>query len=202
VPYNLGGLYLTDDMELPFKWQISDLHPDSVTIDAFGFGLFYADNESGQGVRHCNFKLNSDGETICLLKKVCGIPVILDSVTYNALPEDVSWGRIPDGMPVWREFLKPTPGRSNIVLSSDLIEAQQTDIQLFPNPASSYVTIKLRSDEYQSHRLMIYSLSGTILKTVELNGSKTTINISDLPAGLYILGMEDEPIQKVKLVVQ
>ncbi len=202
LPFNLGGLYLTDDLELPFKWQISDLNPDSVTIDAYGFGLFYADNETCQGVMHCNFKLNSDGETICLLKKVSGIPVILDSMTYNALSEDVSWGRSPDGMPVWREFVKPTPGRSNIVLSSDLIEAQQSDIHLFPNPANSYVTIKLRSDEYQSHRLRIYSLSGTILKTVELNGSRNTIDISDLPPGLYILGMEDEPLQKVKLIVQ
>jgi len=201
-PYNLGGLYLTDDMGLPFKWQISDLYPDSVTIDAYGFVLFYADNEFGQGVRHCSFKLNSDGETICLLKKVSGIPVILDSLTYSALQEDVSWGRFPDGMPVWREFVIPTPGRRNIVLSSDLIEAQQTDIHLFPNPANTYVTIKLGSDEYQTHRLRIYSLSGTILKTIELNGSKSTIDISDLPPGLYILGMEDEPMQKVKLIVQ
>ena len=28
------------------------------------------------------------------------------------------------------------------------------------------------------------------------------VDISDLPPGLYILGIEDEPIQKVKLIVQ
>jgi hypothetical protein len=202
VPFNLGGLYLTDDLELPFKMRIPDLYPDSVTIQAFGFGLFFADNEYGQGVRHCNFKLNSDGETICLIKKVSGIPVILDSMTYNSLPVDVSWGRFPDGMPVWREFENPSPGKSNIVLSSDLIEDQQTELHLFPNPSTSFVNVKLKSHGYQLHRLRIYSLSGTILKVAEFHGSKLTIDISNLPPGLYIVGIEEEPMLKLKLIVQ
>jgi len=202
VPYNLGGLYITDDLELPFKWLIPDLYPDSVTLQPYGFGLFFADNESSQGVLHCNFKLNSDGETICLLKKVSGIPVILDSVTYNPLSEDTSWGRFPDGMPVWKEMNAPTPGKSNIVLSSNLIEANQTDIHLFPNPSTSYVNVILRSGEYQSHRLRIYGLSGTILKTVEFYGTKLTIDISDLSPGVYILGIEEEPMLRSILIVQ
>lgn len=202
VPYNLGGLYITDDLELPFKWLIPDHYPDSVTLQPYGFGLFFADNESGQGVLHCNFKLNSDGETICLLKKVSGIPVILDSMTYNPLSEDNSWGRFPDGMPVWKEMNMPTPGKSNVVLSSNLIEANQTDIHLFPNPSTSYVNVILRSDEYQSHRLRIYGLSGTILKTVEFYGSKLTIDISDLSPGVYIVGIKEEPMLKSILIVQ
>jgi hypothetical protein len=202
VVYNLGGLYITDDLELPFKWKISDLYPDSVTLQPYGFGLFFADSEPCQGVLHCNFKLNSDGETICLLKKVSGLPVILDSVTYNALSEDTSWGRLPDGMPVWREFKKPTPGDSNSIFSLNLEVPQQTDLHLFPNPSTSFVNVILSSDEYRSHRLRIYGLSGTILKTVEFNGSKLTIDISDLPPGLYIVEIEDEPILKLKLIVQ
>ncbi|MEA3479006.1 MAG: T9SS type A sorting domain-containing protein, partial [Bacteroidota bacterium] len=202
VPYNLGGLYLTDDWELPFKWLIPDRYADSVTLEPYGFGLFYADNEFFQGVRHCNFKLNSDGETIFLLKNVTGIPVILDSVTYNPLSEDTSWGRIPDGVPVWKEFDTPTPGKSNVALSSDQIEAHQTKLHLFPNPATSYVNVQLKSDAYQSHRLTIYSLSGAILKTVEFYGSKKTIDISNLTPGIYIVGIEDEPMLRMKLIIQ
>jgi len=202
VPFNLGGLYLTDDWELPFKWLISDLYADSVTLQPYGFGLYFADNEPSQGVRHCNFKLNSDGETISLLKKVAGIPVVLDSVTYIALSEDTSWGRIPDGMPVWREFDMPSPGKSNVVSTFDLQQAQQTDIHLFPNPSTYYVNVHLDSDENLSHRLIIYSLSGTILKTVEFNGSKLTIDISNLSPGIYIVGFEDEPKLRMKLIVQ
>jgi len=202
VPFNLGGLYITDDLELPFKWLISDLYPDSVTLQAYGFGLFFADNEPGQGVRHCNFKLNSAGETICLLKKVSGIPVVLDSVTYNPLPEDTSWGRFPDGMPAWKEMNTPTPGKSNVVLSSNLILIDHRDIHLFPNPSNSYVNVILRSDEYQSHRLRIYGLSGAIHKTVEFYGSKFTIDISDLSPGAYIVGIEEEPMLRSILIVQ
>ena len=201
-PYNLGGLYITDDMELPFKWLISDLYPDSVTIPAFGFGLFFADNETWQGVRHCNFKLNSSGETICLLKKVNGIPVILDSVTYHALAEDTSWGRYPDGMPVWKESEKSTPGLSNTVFSSKQMETSQTQMHLFPNPGTSYVNVTLKSDENRSHRLRIYGLSGTILKEQEFHGSTLTIDISDLSPGIYIVGLEDDSMLRLKLVVQ
>jgi len=201
-PFNLSGLYLTDDCQLPFKWLISDLYADSVTLEPYGFGLFFADNETRQGVLHCNFKLNSDGETISLLKKVSGIPVLLDSVTYNALPEDTSWGRIPDGSPVWKELNTPSPGKSNSILPSNLKEAQHTEIHLFPNPSTSYVNVILKSDEYQSHRLRIYGLSGTILKTVEFYGSKHTIDISDLSPGVYIVGIKEEPMLKSILIVQ
>ncbi len=200
--YNLGGLYLTDDPELPFKWLISDSYADSVTLQPYGFGLLFADNEPCQGILHCNFKLNSDGETILLLKKVAGIPVILDSVTYSALPADISWGRIPDGMPVWREFTKPSPGKSNSILTIKLQEPQQADIHLFPNPSTYYVNVQLESEEYISHRLTIYSLSGAVVKNVDFYGSKTVIDISNLPPGIYILGIEEEPMLKRKMIVQ
>lgn len=202
VSYDLGGLYLTDDLELPFKWKISDFYADSVTLQPYGFGLFFADNEPCQGVLHCNFKLNSDGETISLLKNVAGIPVILDSVTYNALSVDTSWGRIPDGMPVWREFTKPSPGKSNSILTIDLKEPQQTEIHLSPNPSTYYFDVQLESEEYLSHRLTIYSLSGATLITVEFYGSKERIDISELPPGIYIVGIEEEPMKKMKLIVQ
>jgi len=202
VPYNLGGLYLTDDPELPFKWLISDLYPDSVTLGPYGFGLFFADNESFQGVRHCNFKLNSDGETISLIKKVAGIPVILDSVTYHGLSEDISWGRIPDGMPAWKEFDKASPGKSNVALSSNQIEAYSTKLHLFPVPATSFVNVHLESDEHVAHRLHIYSLSGAVLKTVEFTGANKTIHIADLSPGIYIVGIEEEPVLRTKLIVQ
>jgi len=202
-PFDLSGLYLTDDCELPFKWMISDLYADSVTLQPYGFGLFFADNEPSQGVLHCNFKLNSDGETISLLKKVSGIPLILDSLTYQTLSsEDNSWARIPDGSPVWKEMNTPTPGKSNTVLSSNLTEASQTDIQLFPNPSTYYVNVFIESDEYQSHHLTIYSVSGLILKNVEFYGSKLTINISDLSPGIYIVGIEEAPMLRSILIVQ
>ena len=137
-PFNLGGMYLTDDCEIPFKWLISDMCYDSVALQPYGFGLFFADNETEQGILHCNFKLNSDGETISLHKNIHGIPVIIDSVTYSTLTsEDNSWGRIPDGEHYWREFARPTPGKSNTVLSSDPAEALQADIHHFCHHAST-----------------------------------------------------------------
>ncbi len=202
IPYSLAGLYLTDDEQLPFKWKISNLYPDSVNLQPLGFGLFFADNQPGQGVMHCNFKLCSEGETICLVKNVFGIPVVLDRVTYNELPNDVSWGRITDGMPAWKEFYSPTPGSSNFTSLSNLREVHQTKLQLFPNPSTDYVNVVIESGEYQTRRLTIYGLSGTILKTVEFYGSQTTIDISNLPPGIYIVGIKEDPMLKMKLIIQ
>ena len=125
----------------------------------------------------------------------------LDSVTYNALSEDTSWGRIPDGMPLWRKFTTPSPGKSNVVSTIDLQKAQQTDILLFPNPSTYYVNVHIKSDEHLSHRLTIYSLSGAILITEEFFGSKHTIDLSDLPPSIYIVGIEEKPRLRIKLIV-
>jgi hypothetical protein len=88
---------------------------------------------------------------------------------------------------VWREFDSPSPGKSNSVFTINPNEAQLTDIHLFP---------------YPSHRLTIYSISGAILKTVEFYGLKLTIKISNLPPGIYIVEIEEETMQKLKLIVQ
>jgi len=202
-PFNLGGLYLTDDCELPFKWKISDHSNDSVILQPNGFGLFFADNETYQGIWHCGFKLNFDGETISLLKNIQGIPVILDSVTYPTLSsEDHSWGRIPDGMPVWKELSTPSPGNSNYFQTWDPKAPMRSDLHLFPNPSNYYVNVYFESDKRQSHHLVIISLSGAILKEVKFFGSMETIDISDLSPGIYILGIKEEPTVRSKLIVQ
>jgi hypothetical protein len=103
---------------------------------------------------------------------------------------------------VRREFDTPSPGKSNSVFTINPNEAQLTDIHLFPYPSTYYVNVLLKSGEYLSHRLTIYSLSGAILKTVEFYGSKLTIKISNLPPGIYIVEIEEETMQKLKLIVQ
>jgi len=82
------------------------------------------------------------------------------------------------------------------------IKVYQTKLRLFPNPSSDYVNVLLESGEYQTRRLTIYGLSGTILTTVEFYGSQTTIDISNLPPGIYIVGIEEEPMLKLKLIIQ
>ncbi|MFP4547858.1 MAG: CotH kinase family protein [Fidelibacterota bacterium] len=60
---------------------------------------------------HTNFKIKSDGEEL-LLSDAKGN--LIDQVGEKKIPEDISWGRQPDGSNSWYLFESPTPGEPNI----------------------------------------------------------------------------------------
>ncbi len=103
---NMGGMYLTDDPNNPTKWRI----PGGVTIPSKGFLLFWADNDDEQGNTHMNFRLDAEGETICLLDSD-GLTII-DSITFGLQITDTSYGRYPDGHNEWG-FMEATPSAAN-----------------------------------------------------------------------------------------
>jgi hypothetical protein len=108
---DMSGMYLTDDLTKPTKWQV----PSGVTIAAEGYLLFWADNETGQGSRHTNFKLAAEGEAVGLVQPD-GVTVV-DSVTFGAQALDAAYGRHPDGSGAWTVTSPPTPGAANRVAS-------------------------------------------------------------------------------------
>jgi hypothetical protein len=67
---DLGGMYLTDDLAEPTKWQI----PEGVTIEAGAYLLFWADDDDEQGDMHTNFELDKGGEEIGLFDPLRPIP--------------------------------------------------------------------------------------------------------------------------------
>ncbi|MCK4445443.1 MAG: CotH kinase family protein, partial [Candidatus Marinimicrobia bacterium] len=59
---------------------------------------------------HTNFKLSSSGEQLALFNPE---GVLIDSLSFDQLPVDYSYGRKPDGETDWYIFNQPTPGASN-----------------------------------------------------------------------------------------
>jgi len=105
VAVNIGGMYITDDLEAPTKYKL----PDGMTISGKGFLLIWCDKD-GNGL-HTNFKLSSGGEQIGLYDRDGVTPI--DTLTYGAQTTDVSYGRLPDGSSNWQFFQTPTPEESN-----------------------------------------------------------------------------------------
>lgn len=104
---DINGLYITDDLNNPQKWQINDeliILPDS-------FIVLWADSEPDQGINHLGFSLSGDGEEIGIF--TLDSLVLIDSVIFNEQISNVSMGRQPDGGQIWNNFLVPTPGMSN-----------------------------------------------------------------------------------------
>ena len=101
---SLNGLYLTDDLSHPQKWQI----PNGTIIQSKGYLLFWADGED-HGV-HTNFKLDKGGEAIGLFGQN-GLPV--DSIDYGSQITDISYGRDSTNPSNWLYYSLPTPGAAN-----------------------------------------------------------------------------------------
>ena len=104
---DLGGMYLTDDLTEPTKWQI----PEGVSIEGGGYLLFWADDDDEQGDMHTNFELDKGGEEIGLFDPN-GVTLI-DSITFDTQGVDVSHGRYPNGDNDWRFSAMPTPAAAN-----------------------------------------------------------------------------------------
>ncbi len=110
VAVNIGDMYLSDDLTNPFNYRIPNESPSATTIQPGGYLLLWADNSPGQGSLHLDFALNTTGEAVGLYY-IDGRTI--DTYTFGAQNENLSWGRATDGATTWKVFNTPTPGRSN-----------------------------------------------------------------------------------------
>jgi hypothetical protein len=109
---DIGGLYITDDLDEPDKYLIPDSQPDSTTVFPGGHLILWADKDTEDGVLHLNIKLSKDGEQIGLFNPD-GLSVI-DTITFEEQSSDISFGRYPDGEQFWGDMETPTPGQQNV----------------------------------------------------------------------------------------
>jgi len=106
---DLSGYFLTDDLADPTQFEI----PAGVSIEANGYLIFWADDDTEQGPTHTNFKLGSGGEEIGLFAPTALGNGVADSYIYDDQEADISEGRSCDGDSSWAFFKSPTPGTTN-----------------------------------------------------------------------------------------
>jgi hypothetical protein len=107
---DVGGLYLTDDLKNPTKYPIAK-GQTLTKIPKRSYIVFWADNMPTYGILHTNFILEP-GKTIALFDG--NGRTLIDSLTIPlTVQPDVSYGRIFDGDPVWRNLSKTTPNSDN-----------------------------------------------------------------------------------------
>ena len=107
---NVGGMYMSDDPDDPFKDKIPTTDPSSTTIQPGEFLRLWADGSTSQGIRHLNFSLSNTGEAVGLYY-IDGRTI--DEYMFGTQAENVSRGRTTDGGATWGDFATPTPGESN-----------------------------------------------------------------------------------------
>jgi len=84
----------------------------------------------------------------------------------------------------------------NVDLSTSTANIEAHDIQIYPNPASSYLKVEL-PDGLHNGDFQIKSIDGLNIKTGILH-DKMNIDISDLSKGIYILNLRKDSINVSK----
>ncbi len=107
---DVGGMYLTDDLEDLTKWRVPTDDPSATTIAAGGYLIIWADGDTGEGTLHASFSLSAGGEDVALADTSGNL---LDGVSYGVLEADQSYGRLPNGTGAWRLLPSATPGSPN-----------------------------------------------------------------------------------------
>ncbi len=120
---DVAGLYLTDDVSEPRKWQIPAGDSVLTTIPARGFLVIWADGDTGDPGLHADFSLSAGGDEIALFGSD-GV-ALLDSVSFGPQVADLSYGRDPDGAGDLKLMVLPTPGEANVGISADIVAAPQ-----------------------------------------------------------------------------
>jgi hypothetical protein len=191
-PISLGGYYLTDNPDIRNKWQIPSTYPDSVTIPAGGWKLFFCDANLNQGVLHANFSLSNGGEYAGIYS-TDGFSLV-DEVQWGFMGGDTTFGRQYDGYSNWIQFTSNstvTPGASNGT-NPNGVEASKTEsLQLYPNPTADEVRWNVAQD------FRLYDLKGNLV----LQGKNALkADLSGLTKGQYYIVLGNNQGMKVEKI--
>jgi len=175
-PVNIGGYYISDNPEIRNKWRVPVDFPDSVTIPANGWLLFWADDDTQQGVLHTNFKLRNNQEFLGIFG-ADGFS-IADEISWEYIFPDQSLGRFTDGGSNWVQFSETTPKTSNNGSIVKVENLNDSDLRVFPNPTQDRLVFSRIVD------VRIYTIDGQLII------SENQVNVLDVQNwsnGIYLL---------------
>ena len=186
---NIAGYHFTDNIENPAKWQVPFGNPDSTTVPAGGWLLFWADEDGLQGVNHTSFRLNNAAEQLQMFSSDAF--TLVDEISWANESNNISKGREFDGDQNWVHFTETTPEASNNGAAIGLVEqdASMPTLLAYPNPSSGDV---VRLNEKVDCRL--YNNHGQLLMDLR---NVSEISVSELPSGTYILHSEDGRVVRI-----
>ncbi len=208
-PVNMGGLYITDNLNNPYKHQIPLYSPELTTVPAKGFILFWADGQPDQGVLHLSFKLAAEGEQIGLVQNSENKAIFIDSLTYQGQQTNVSFGRYPDGLIHLFAFNVPTPLRSNVMTGihdNEYLPVSITLYQNYPNPFASRTVISYQLTAFSDVEMNVYSITGikvtTLVKERQQAGRyEVEWNAEGMKPGLYLYELKAGQNRKIMKMI-
>jgi parallel beta-helix repeat protein len=188
APMNVGGLCITDEDVVPFKWQLTLDRPEQTTIPANGFLLIWADDDEPQGALHTNFRLSAAGEAITIHQRDGAVYTERERFEFGEQQTDVSFGRYPDGSAVM-QAMQPTPGGSNV--ASGVKELDQAGLEIFPNPFTDQLYISTGEVAKPYRLIVLDALGRNVMERATQTEGGLVLRRDDLAPGPYFITVID-----------
>lgn len=209
-PYDVNGMFLSDNLKTPEKYQIIGNGNASTVIPPHGHLIIWCDKQEGINQLHADFKLSNTDS--CSILLTAADKSWADTLTYCAHTGNQTVGLFPDGSSQLYVMERPTIGKSNVLTTSAFAyeepKIKEPEIpDVVSNTTGEELTLR-----YTGHslclsgalyaRVDIYDMSGRLLQTVRLC-AKQPLFLSTLAHGNYMAtASTDDSQTTIKFTLQ
>jgi hypothetical protein len=198
VSVNFSGYHITNDINSPTRFTFPPISAQT-TMAPGTFKILWADQNTTQGPLHTNFTLNAGGGLVALFAP--DGETLIDAINYPTMVAGQTYGRLADGAENWKVLYFATPGSPNsdsIPVPNLLpgIETENSEFSAWPNPANERITL-VKSGKHLTGNvsLHLHDLQGKVVPasyTTLSAGKAWSVELHDLPAGIYIASIQSE----------
>ena len=197
---DIAGMFLTDKIDKPEKFQIPSSETINTVIPPHGYLIIWADKLEPEKQLHASFKLDNEGGHVML---TAADKTWSDTLYYPAHAGNESVGLYPDGGNNTYLMNIPTIAATNRLssyaqhfiqseLPSSIEYAENTSGKaLYANYKDGLLNIHGREDSQVT--LTLFTASGNTLMqaNIALQNGQATFSVGELNTGLYIVHLQD-----------
>ena len=199
APVDVAGMYLTDNLKKPQKYQIVKTEGVQTVIPAHGYLVVWCDKLDPLSQLHASFKLAAEGGDLLL---TAADESWSDQFTYPAHIGDQTVGRYPDGSGQLYVMNVPSIDKANVI-SSYAVDFTGVDPAGICDLAADETGLSVRyaagrlvvrgAASVANARLELCNLSGQMLSmhSLSLTNGSAEQSVDQLPSGYYIARVSD-----------
>ena len=203
--YDVAGMYISDNLNKPLKYQIPTDGIVNTVINPNGYIVIWADKLTPINQLHTSFKIGAEGGEVVLTS---ADETWCDTLVYAAHNGDYSIGLYPDGGVNAYIMNKPTIASTNVINSysklwdEPYIPNAIADVEISRNGGLclSYNDgyINVRSEGNDIIDIAVFSITGQscLDKSIILSDNSEIISINSLPSGTYVVNATGQTVNR------
>ena len=206
---DVEGMYLTDNLDKPTKYQITKGTTKANTvIPAHGYLIIWCDKlETTDQALHASFKIDGEGGVLQLM---AADKSWKDEIYYGTHDANQTVGRYPDGSADVYMLTTQTIAKANVMTSYMTLTDQEkmkeaTDVPSLIASANGFRVrygaqqLIVKHDDAQEATVEVFTTDGRQLlrQPVTLRGGKTQLSIAHLRPGFYVARATDRDGNRV-----